>query len=470
MFAPNHITIRPELFESPAMKTAATEITWGKLAKRIQVRQLFLESLGLKRGDKCAILAEPSIEYVEILFAMWAMGIIAVPLNTRLPKSQVVEMLDGINCRHLFSNEKFGRLNQCVIHSFQTIDNVNEPHFPEINFQLDTPATIIFTSGSTGHGKACLHSVANHHYNALGSNDNIELQPGDSWMLSLPLYHVAGIAILFRCLLSGAAITIPSTERSLDDNLALLKPTHLSLVPTQLQQLLEIDKIVPVLTSTKAILLGGSAIPVSLIKQALNLNLPIYKSYGSTEMSSQITTTPPHASLKDFETSGKILPFRELNIAEDGEILVRGKTLFQGYVNSEALQKSVDDNGWYHTSDLGMLDQNGFLTVLGRKDNMFISGGENIHPEEIERVLEELEIIEQAIVVPVSNDKFGQRPVAFVQLKANAKLSDMNIDDLIPKLAKFKIPDHFFEWPKSENGFKPNRKTMQKLAEQLLSD
>ncbi len=247
-----------------------------------------------------------------------------------------------------------------------------------------------------------------------------------------------------------------------------MRPTHVSLVAAQLQQVLNDADTITALKSASAILLGGGAIPPSLIQNAFNLNLPIYKSYGCTEMSSQITTTRPADSFEHLCTSGKLLKQRELKIADDGEIMVRGKTLFQGYVEGEKIVSPVDEDGWYHTADLGKIDANGYLTVLGRKDNMFISGGENIFPEEIERVLEDLDGIEGAIVVPVHDPKFGQRPAAFLRLNPDTSIPDLPLEFLKSKLPSYKIPDHFFDWPE-QDGLKPNRRLLQAQAEHVLS-
>ncbi len=464
----NFITLGLRHADKPAVVTSSTKSTWNQLAVSVHTRRSALHQLGLKKGDKCAIFASPSADYVETLFALWALGAIAVPMNTRLPHAQLFDMLRQIKCSYVISDtinlpEPFKTIQLAAAQSNDT-SNTTE----EIKFLFDAPATIIFTSGSTGRGKACQHTIGNHVFSAAGSNQNISLLPGESWLLSLPLYHVAGIAVLFRCLLSGAAIAIPTVERSLAENILRLEPTHLSLVATQLQQLVQQPALLPRLQGARAILLGGSAFPQPLITKALDFKLPIYKSYGSTEMASQITTTGPNEAGSRFHTSGKLLPYRDLTIKHDGEILVKGKTLFQGYLQDDQIFPIVDKDGWFHTGDLGRIDEQGYLTVLGRKDNMFISGGENIYPEEIERVLESYDGIEQAFVVPVENDTYGQRPVAFIKLKADYKLSDFSIDELRTRLPGYKIPDHFFVWPNIEDGLKPDRTALKNQAEELV--
>jgi O-succinylbenzoic acid--CoA ligase len=156
------------------------------------------------------------------------------------------------------------------------------------------------------------------------------------------------------------------------------------------------------------------------------------------------------------------LPEREVSISQGGEILVRGATLFAGYVEDGTPDRPVDSDGWFHTGDLGELDENGFLRVLGRKDNMFVSGGENIQPEEIEEALSALSGVEAAVVVPVDDPEFGQRPVAFVRMEGEKTV------DLAPGLEKilprFKIPVAFYAWPEEGGGMKVNRVSFRERA------
>ncbi len=221
----------------------------------------------------------------------------------------------------------------------------------------------------------------------------------------------------------------------------------------------------------KAILLGGGAIPERLIEQCIALKLPIHVSYGSTEMSSQITTTAVDEAPEKLFTAGKLLPYRELKIATNGEILVRGETLFAGYVQGERLRLPLGENGWFGTGDIGELTEDGYLIVQGRKDHMFISGGENIHPEEIERELLKYPGIEEAVVVPVPDVEFGSRPVAFIrwQKAPGADIAPLTAH-LRQNLSGLKIPIRFFNW-REEKGerIKPDRRALRQLAEHLMA-
>jgi O-succinylbenzoic acid--CoA ligase len=186
-------------------------------------------------------------------------------------------------------------------------------------------------------------------------------------------------------------------------------------------------------------------------------------------MASQVATTQPGADAAEIRTSGRVLPHRELAISDAGEILVRGRTLFAGYVDGEAVSRPVDSNGWFHTGDRGGLDDEGRLIVRGRLDNVFISGGENVQPEEIERALLALPDVHEAIVVPVPNEEFGRRPVAFVRLREGVPSPEAIRSALRLDLPGYMIPVAVYPMPENESsGLKPARRDLERLAAERI--
>ena len=188
-------------------------------------------------------------------------------------------------------------------------------------------------------------------------------------------------------------------------------------------------------------------------------------------MASQVTTTSPNASSQEIYTSGTLLPFRSLKIAPDGELLVKGQTLFLGYKEGEQITNPIDDLGWYHTGDLGKFDAQGFLSVWGRKDNMFISGGENIYPEQIENAIQLHPDIHQVLVVPVFDHKFGQRPVAFIDAGQVRGILQEIEAFLEGKLPRYMYPIAYFDWEDAPErvGIKDSRKEFAAKAKKLLN-
>lgn len=464
-------------------------IIWGTRQIRYPQLSLYLacaikqlKGLGVKASDRIAICDNNSVEYIILLVALWQIKAIAAPINPRWPDKTITSYVSKINAQHLFRSAEIKRT---VCFDARQQMEALKAH----DLDADQEVTIIATSGSSGEAKAAMHTWGNHFYSAQGSNEIIPLTNTDRWLLSLPLYHVSGIAITVRCLLSGAALVI-AADVDLPIALERSKSTHVSLVATQLQRLLADEKNHALLRSLKVILLGGSAIPQTLIDISVKLGLNIYLSYGLTEMSSQVATGKV---TQTDQPCVKALPYRQICICPlsfpqklesiEGEILVKGEVLFKGYITGTKLHlpttsssdeshshagashrlggaRTLDSNQWFATGDMGHLDKEGNLTVTGRRDNMFISGGENIHPEEIEKALLSVKGIAEAIVVPKEDKEFGQRPIAFIKYSAEPLAEDHLIQSLQSILPRFKIPTAFFPWPKDliTQGVKISRK------------
>ena len=339
-------------------------------------------------------------EVIFLFFTLWKMGKIAYPLNPKVPYSGP-----------LFTPQ---------------IPQSKKPQ--AWDWKEENLATIIATSGSSGAPKLACHTIGNHLYSALGSRTIIPLERDDKWRLDLPLYHVGGIAILFRCYFARATIVLSASIEGI---------THMSLVPTQYYRMGHAPNV-------KCLLLGGAPIPPSIPREP-----PIFTTYGMTEMSSQIAI------------NGQVLPFALVKIEEDGQIWGRGKTLFQGYWKEEGLDLPLDPLGWFATGDLGKWN-NGKLEVMGRKDNMFICGGENIHPENIERAIYQMAGVERAIVIPKADPEYGMRPVLFVQPLHSLEQIQTHLRGLLPK---FQWPVEVLPFP-DNSGLKPSRKLLSNFLEE----
>lgn len=457
--------------DAPAMTAERAVFSWNELIEDARQDAAALHDCGLRSGNLCAHRGSPTEEAVRRLFAFWMLGATPVPLNTRLPLNTALKQMRQIDCRFFINtnSEPIVAEDIYVIPADRRRSASDVPdEFPP--FDADRPATILFTSGSSASPKACVHTFRQHLHSAVGANLNMPLEPGDRWLLSLPLYHVAGIGILFRVMCAGAAVAFMPSDGSVKKAVACEKITHLSLVATQLFRLLKDHVSVEHLRRVKAILLGGSAIPEALIRRARDLGLSIFTSYGSTEMASQITTTRPNDSTEHLLTSGCLLPFRELKISGNGEILVRGQTLFTGYLQNRKMVRPLNEEGWFATGDIGRMDDEGNLFVTGRRDNMFISGGENIYPEEIERALLRLQDVEDAVVVPYEDAEFRQRPAAFLKTAAGISATEVDLSPLRTDLPGYKIPARLFTWPPEDKnlGIKIDRQFFKKLAQQLV--
>jgi len=417
--------------DQPALITADRQWTFAELEEDTGRIAAALEASGIRRGDVVALVAPNSAALVLALMALMRMGAIAAPVNHRFPTSHIDGVLARLNPAMTLDA---AALEDFVADALARTDS----RFTAAT-EMSQPVSIIHTSASSGKPKAAMHNLSNHYHSAMGSAQNLPFGPGDCWLLSLPLYHVGGYSMLFKSLPGGGALAIPSPDASLAESLERFPVTHLSLVPTQLYRMLRAEGGPERLRSLKALLLGGSAVSAPLLREAIRERVPLYLTYGSTEMSTQVTTSPGPV-IEARGDSGVVLPYREVSISADGEILVKGECLFLGYLEESGLRTARDTDGWFHTGDIGELSENGRLTVLGRKDSMFISGGENIHPEEIEKALTSIESIEEAVVVPAPDAEYGMRPVAWLKARSDALDDAAIIANLRDKLGRLKTP------------------------------
>jgi O-succinylbenzoic acid--CoA ligase len=275
----------------------------------------------------------------------------------------------------------------------------------------------------------------------MGAAEMMPLQPSFAWLLSLPLNHVSGFSILIRCLLAGATVVFPDRNSSLKTQIDDPLLTHLSVVGVQLRRLLAEGTS---FSHLQAVLLGGGPVDQRLVSVAINAGVPLHITYGMTETASQIATSERLHSAPGVIHAGRPLPGREVRISPDGEIQVRGAILPRAIFSRGELREALTGDGWFSTGDAGSFDAVGNLVISGRRNRMFISGGENIFPEVIEGLLASFPQVRRAVVVGVRHEEFGFRPVAFV---AGGASVDSMKEFLKSRVEGFYIPDDFLPWP-----------------------
>ena len=421
---------------------------------------------GLKEGDRLLVLTDSTVKTIVALLACLRNRWVFCPLNPAFPVARIVDYCDRLATKHIVSMKPERVLPEnLIVHQAPLLETDLPLQQPDEGIDLDLRSVcdLIATSGTTGTPKAVAHSLENHIASARASQAKIPLTRGDSWLLSLPLFHVGGLGIVYRCLLHGARIVVDTRKKPLDNILGDQVVSHLSLVNTQLHRLLHTGHFDLHKTSLKCILLGGGVATPALVRKVQVSGVRILKTYGMTEMSSQVCTGEPEFTGSGV-TSGEVLPHCEVMIDRSGEILVRGESLCLGYFHHGTVRPVTDESGWYHTGDKGEWIGSQ-LRVAGRVDNMFISGGENIHPEEIEQALLSIEGIEQAVVIAGHDKQFGQRPIAFIQCPGGAFVEDAIKQRLETRLPRFKIPNSIKLLPPSitRNTLKPDRRYLQDL-------
>ena len=448
----HHAQARPT---EPALVTPQRRWTWAEVDARVgaTARRLVEQPHGV------AAVVRPSPAAVLLVWAALRAGVRLVPLSPRWPPSALSEALDRLGLDHVVTDDPALDLPATV--SLARLTAPGDSQGPVGALDLTRPFTVVHTSGTSGEPKAAEHTVGAHVASARGLASQIPLARDDRWLLDLPLAHVGGLGVVVRCALAGAAVAIPDRGMSLVDAVQTLAVTHASLVSTQLVRLLREERTAPGL---RAILLGGSAMPSGVLDEAHARGLPVATSYGMTEMTSTVTATPPGAGREALATSGTVLPGRDLRLVA-GEIQVRGATLFSGYRTAAGLERSLTADGWFATGDLGRVDEARRLVVGGRRGLQFVSGGENVQPEAIERALAALPGVAEAVVVPIPDEEFGARPVAFVRPRGEhlPPASDL-ATGLRRTLPSFMVPVAFHPWD-GAGDLKPDRPALMQRAQ-----
>jgi o-succinylbenzoate---CoA ligase len=429
------------------------------MAKQLAAR---LYAAGVQRGDHVAVLLPNCPTYVGLIHALARLGGVLIPLNTRLTARELSWQVSFSGARYLVYTAKTApqartlEVEGCTVLDVAEMvdDSAGAGELPSpLPLDLEAIQAIVFTSGTTGEPKGAMLTYGNHFWGANASLYRLGLQTNDRWLSCLPLYHVGGLAVVFRSCLYGTAILLHSRfdvdafNFSLEDENATLT----SLVPTMLHRLLESRQGRSWPAMLRLILLGGAAATPELLERARAEGLPVATTYGLTEAASQVCTQPPANGLRKPGSVGRPLMFTRVRVVDDagdplpagelGEITVQGPTVMAGYFrNSDATARTLR-NGWLHTGDIGYLDEEGDLWLVQRRSDIIISGGENIYPAEVEAILRRYPGVVEACVVGIPDAEWGQRVAAMVQSVPSSMVSEANLLDFLRQnLAGYKVP------------------------------
>jgi O-succinylbenzoic acid--CoA ligase len=295
-------------------------------------------------------------------------------------------------------------------------------------------------------------TYGNYWWSAVGSALNLGNHADDRWLAVLPLFHVGGLSILLRAAIYGISVVVHRSFEPAAANRAIDADgvTIVSVVGAMLQRMLEERAARPYPAALRCVLLGGGPAPRPLLEACADRGVPVVQTYGLTEAASQVATLAPADALRKLGAAGRPLFATELRIeragspapaGQVGEILVRGPTVMRGYINRPDETAEALRDGWLHTGDLGYLDGEGYLYVLSRRHDLIISGGENIYPTEVESVLLMHPAVEEAAVVGLPEQRWGQVPAAAVKLRGGMSLSEAELIDFCrERLASYKVP------------------------------
>lgn len=430
----------------------------------------------LRGESRIALWAENSVSMAIHVFALSALGIETVLLNTNLTEREVSEQMISTGVSTLLMSEKIAQVlrtqkgtydieiidvstyeyshsqvdrqylcfSTCIDTDFKAISpmyndgDVEDSTDCESNLNWnpcdETVFCIINTSATTGKFKSVPVRWSQIEAHVKASANVLGVEEEDNWLVVLPMFHVSGLSIILRTLYNGTRATIREkfSEQVVLDALETEAVTIVSLVPTVLQRIVERIQA----PTLRAILLGGEFIPMPLLQECVQRNLPVYKTYGMSETFAQSTTFnvqkyPHKLASVGYPLQGVTIEIRNTDEEGVGEVWISSPMLMKGYLNKEPIQ------GAFNTDDIGYVDEDGFLYLLNRRKDIIISGGENIYPKEIEDVLYGMEGILECAVIPVSDSKWGQVPVLCV---VTTHIEKDIVDYLLNRLAKYKVP------------------------------
>jgi fatty-acyl-CoA synthase len=463
--------------EEPCMKYGELELTKGDFNRRVNRLSHALLGSGIHKGDRVAVLMGNSHVFLEILFAVSKLGAIMVPLNFRLSPAELefilndsepvlliyspefISIVDALrdkvpSLKRLVSELQGGPQQDLEYESWVSDKSDQEPA-PESEVTFDDPHFIMYTSGTTGKPKGAVITQGNTQWNVINGATTYGIGNQDVMICSAPLFHVGALNVSATpALYSGLKLVI---QRFFD--------------PSEVLRLIEQEKVsimfgIPVMflfmtyvpefsstdfSSVRFFIAGGSPCPRSLMETYMERGVAFNQGYGMTETAPGITALRTEDSLRKLGSCGKPLLHtdvkvmdntgRELSPGETGEVLVKGPNVMKEYWRRPDATAETIVDGWLHTGDMGYFDEEGYLFLMDRKKDMYISGGENVYPAEVEDAIMRFDKVAEVGVIGISDEKWGEVGLAIVVPHKDMEVKEEEIIEFCrSKLAKYKIP------------------------------
>jgi acyl-CoA synthetase (AMP-forming)/AMP-acid ligase II len=441
--------------DAEAVVDGPLRLSFTEVVSRIRCAAGAFADLGIEKGERVAIWAPNSVEWMIAAFGLLTAGGVLVPVNTRFKTEEAADIIGRSGAKAVLIQEGFLGQDYAAAAGVPVIDLKSEFLSSGSPFQRDVNgddiSDVIFTSGTTGRPKGVM---MNHRQNLRLYAEWCELadlRAGDRYLMINPYFHTFGYKAGLIASFTRGATMVPVSIFDVDRVVELIEAEQITMLPgppTLYHSLLAVEDKSK-LSTLRAGVTGAADIPVELVRR-VHEELPfktLATGYGLTEAGT-VTLSRPGDSFEDIATTaGVACDGVEVRIADDSEVLVRGYTVMQGYLDDPvATAEAIDADGWLHTGDLGTLDETGRLRVVGRKKDMFIVGGFNAYPAEIEGFLMEHPAVAQAAVIGVPDERLGQVGKAFIVLKGaeGSQENAVNAEELIAwsrtRMAGFKVP------------------------------
>jgi len=462
--------------DAPMTVFEGTTITYGAMAARAAALAAGLARQGVGRGDVVGLLSYNRPEFLETIFAANRLGAIAMPLNWRLAAPEIRYILEHSGARALVCDDVLVPLAQDAAAGMQrppaTVTmadtappgwtalaelRADAPGAPRARVSADDVHRLMYTSGTTGRPKGVMLTHANLLWKNLAHIVEFGFTRADIGLACGPLYHVGALDLTTTTLIAvGACVVIHRTfdAAAVVDEIERSRVTTVWLAPAMVNAIMALpDLDSRDLSSVRVVINGGEKMPVPLIER-IQRTFPsawFADAYGLTETVSGDTFLDRDSIVRKLGSVGRPCLFLELDVwdehghsvapGEPGEVVLRGPKVFKGYWSDPEATAAAFAGGWFHTGDVGVRDEDGYLFIVDRLKDMIISGGENIASSEVERVLYEHPAVLEAAVVGRPDERWGEVPVAFVVLRPGASASE---DDLVAycasQLARYKVP------------------------------
>lgn len=460
--------------ERDALEFEEQVFTYGDFARRVRKAASVLKAKGVCRGDRVAFLGLNQPAFLETIFAANTIGAVFVPLNFRLTAEELTFIINDAGVHSLVVDETLqpvvqsARTSLCCRHfitvaqdvdgwlNFDTEITAAEPISDLVSVSRDDLCLIMYTSGTTGLPKGAMLT----HGNILWNNVNSQLafggQRDDVLLTVAPLFHIGGLNVLtLQNFAMGSKLVLMRAfdPEAVLDVIADKKVTHMFGAPAMFQFMMQHPKFHSTsFDSVTTFICGSAPAPESLLTTYAERGVPFCQGYGLTETSPFGTFLTPEWGIAKLGSAGQapmhtyVRVVNEHNkpvaVNERGEICIKGANVMRGYWNRpEATAKAIDSEGWFHSGDIGYLDEDGFLFICDRLKDMVISGGENVYPAEVESVLFKHEAIAEVAVIGLPDEKWGEAVTAVAALHTEQQLSLEELREFAQtQLAKYKLP------------------------------
>jgi fatty-acyl-CoA synthase len=451
------------------------EWTYGQVAERVDRLRTGLAGLGVEPGDRVAYLGPNHPAFVETMFATMAAGAIFVPLNTRLAPPELAYLLRDARVRALVWADGLDAVARAVLaeapvplrivagngsvaadHALEDAITSGTPDAPQVAVSRDDVAMIMYTSGTTGQPRGAVLTHDNLTWNVYHVLIDVDVTQEEVTLVSAPMFHTAALNQTFLpTFIKGGTAVLESAfdpQRTLE-LIAEHRVTWMFGVPAMFHALtLAPGWAQADLSSVRAVEAGGAPVPEELIRTYQARGLTFMQGYGMTEASPGVLFLRARDSLRKVGSAGTPCFFTDVDVVDDaghsvpagapGEIAVRGPNVMRGYWRDDEATRSVlTDGGWFRSGDIAIRDDEGHLRIVDRKKDMFISGGENVYPAEVENALYAHPAVAECAVIGVPDERWGEVGRVFVVLREGHELDQAELERFLTgRLARYKIP------------------------------